>query len=145
MIENGRSILCSNIGALPVASGRVVKCEKEFEKLLKGNLGSIEGDLNDFGMPGASGADLPIAWILHRAAGITRDHALDAFDLLEYCFQTPEAATAKCGKFVLCTHRGLQSWIRAFSARQEKKPPMHSTRQHRHRASQPLERSAPDR
>src|SRR5262245_21850312 len=71
MIKDNRTILCSDVGALPVHGGRVMGIPKQFEQFVVRNPLWVEGDLDDFGMPGVPGADFLISWVILLAPGVT--------------------------------------------------------------------------
>src|SRR5689334_17107333 len=48
VVENCRTVLCSNIGSLPVECRRVVCREKDLENILEGDLFGVEGYLYRF-------------------------------------------------------------------------------------------------
>ena len=99
MRENSRAILVADVGSLAVDLRRVVHLEEILHERAVGDLGRIEADLDDFGMPGGLVADILVGWVLGLAAGITRDGGVDTRDLGVLIFDTPETAGTEGGFF----------------------------------------------
>jgi hypothetical protein len=66
----------------------------------------IEGDADRFGMTGGAGFDHLVMGRALFAAGIARDRAGDALDVLEHALDAPEAAAGQNRRFQVAA-RGL--------------------------------------
>jgi hypothetical protein len=62
-------------------------------------------DLYNFSVPCIAITNRLIGWIFHVTAGITRLHAMHAFDVIENCFQAPETSTSQCCGMKICAHK----------------------------------------
>ena len=65
----------------------------------------VVGDLHDLGVAGAPAADLLVGRVRDLAAGVARDHALDALQVLVDRLQAPEAAAAQRRRLVFHARR----------------------------------------
>ena len=73
--------------------------EKDLEDLTVGDHFRVERDLDDLRMTGAAAAHLLVGRIGHVSAGIPRNDALDAAQLVVDGLQAPEASASQRGGF----------------------------------------------
>ncbi len=73
--------------------------EEDVQHIAERNLGWVKRDLRDLGVAGGSGAHRLITRVRHMAARVARHHLRDAAQLLEYRFETPEAAAGEGSDF----------------------------------------------
>ncbi len=99
VIEDGGTVLRAHIPTLPVQCRRVVDGEENLENFPIGDLARIEGQLNGLAVAGGTGADFLVGRIDGGAACVAGSHVLDPIDVLEDCFQAPEASAGKGGDF----------------------------------------------
>src|SRR4029077_16373379 len=85
--------------------------KKYFQDLPVRNLLWIEGHLDCLRVPGRAGADHFIVGGGRLATRIPRNHSLHPRDLLEHCFDTPEAATGEYGRLFAVKILGIDRWI----------------------------------
>jgi len=78
MGEDDRAILVADVGPLAVHLGGVMHLEEILHERAVGDLGRIEGDLDDLGVTGALGPDLLVGGEIGLAAGIAADGGFDA-------------------------------------------------------------------
>src|SRR6516165_960969 len=97
MIEDRRAILRADIHSLSVERGRVVRGKEDVEDVAERNVGRIEGNLQHLSMASGAGADLLVGRLGYAAAAVARFDPLHAAQLLEDCFQAPEAAASQRG------------------------------------------------
>ena len=91
--EYGRAVLRSGIGALAAPLRRIMRHREEDAQQLAGrDHARIIGDLDQFRMAGAPGADSFILRRIRRAAGIAGDRRFDALHMLEHALHAPETA-----------------------------------------------------
>src|SRR5579875_4159520 len=94
--EDRRAILRADIGTLLVELGRIMGDRKIYlQNLAVANAPRIKGDLHRFGMAGLAGADGLVFRRRFIAAGIARNRADDAGDMLEDALHAPEAAAGE--------------------------------------------------
>src|SRR5262249_30282001 len=98
VIENRRSILPSDIIALPIQV-RWVMCDRKenLQQLAECKLAGIKVDFYRLRVIGCSAAHCPIVRRLLGATGITGGNTCDSFKLSIHRFDTPETSTCKYG------------------------------------------------
>ena len=96
MEEDDAAVLGAPVGALAVELGGIVEGEEELEELGVGDAVGVVGELDDFGVAGEVGADGVVAGVVSGAAFVADGGFKDAGNLLEFCFDSPEAACAEC-------------------------------------------------
>ncbi len=69
-VEDGRTVLGTDIRALAVERGWVVDGEKDVQKVRKGDDGRVEGDLHGLGMTRGAAADLFVSGVWAFAARV---------------------------------------------------------------------------
>ena len=95
----------ANVIALTIALGRVMLFPERLQDRLQRYDGGIEYHHHDLGMAGTAGADLFIGRVWRHATGITDRSAVNAFDLPEQPFRTPETAKAQMHLFQIIRKR----------------------------------------
>jgi hypothetical protein len=83
VVENDRTVLRSDVGALAVRCGRVVRVPEDVQQFRVGDHGRVESDLDDLGVPGCAGADPLVSGILNGAAAVPANRGLHPDQLLK--------------------------------------------------------------
>ena len=104
MIKDGRAVLRAGVRALPVQGGGIVNREEDFEDFAERHHLRIKSHLHDFGVACGARADLTISRVRYTAAAIAGNDAVDAAQIFEDGFQTPEAAAGERGDFFAVLH-----------------------------------------
>ena len=99
-VEDGRPIAGAHVIALPVASGRIVDLEEEFEQRAIARDRRVEGDLNRLGM----GPVIVVGGVRNVAAGIADARLDHAGHLSDQVLHAPEAAACQNRPFRLHCH-----------------------------------------
>ena len=71
-VKNSRTILSTDVVALPIQSRRVVRKEKNSQKVFVRNDRGVEFNFRGFGVPGGAATNLFVGRIRNGSAGITR-------------------------------------------------------------------------
>jgi hypothetical protein len=95
MIKNDGAILRPHIRPLSVQCRRIVIRPENVEQLIVIDLCRIELDLHDFGVTGLVGANIFIAWVPRRPAGITDRRGGNAFEFAKSFFDSPKTSRAE--------------------------------------------------
>ena len=90
MIKNNGPILCSDVGALPIQSRRIVIGPENIEQIVVFNLRRIEFNLHHFRVAGLVGANVLVTGILFRSAGVADRGRGYAFEISKSLFHAPE-------------------------------------------------------
>jgi len=99
LVENCWAVLGANVRSLLVDRCRIMGCKEYFKYFFVGNGFGVEGYLCSFCVPCCSGWNLFICGIREMTSRVSRSHFFYAFNYVENCFNTPEAASCKCGNF----------------------------------------------
>lgn len=99
MIEHDRSILAADVRALSIKGCWVMVTPKDIEQLVVSHFVRVEFHLHHLGMTGGMTANVFVAWVFGRAAGVTARRRLHAFDVAKQFFDSPETTRSKCRLF----------------------------------------------
>ena len=95
MDEYCGAVLGSDIWALPVQGRRIMYLPECMQQILVRYYIWVKFDLHRFRMPGFSGTDIPVGWILVVAPGVSDLCLYYALDSPEGRFNAPEASGSK--------------------------------------------------
>ncbi len=104
VVENGRAVLRAHIGTLPVERGRVVIAPEDIEQVVIADYMRVEGDLDNFCMACAIGADVFIGWIFCVPAHVADLGRLHSSQAAKRSLHAPKAAGTKTGLAELRLH-----------------------------------------
>ncbi len=95
VVEDDGSVLCAGVGPLPVQGGWVMYREEDSKYISERDNLLVEGDLDNFGMPGSPTADLLVTGIWHCPAGVSAFNSLNTIQIPEDRLRAPEATATK--------------------------------------------------
>ena len=73
--------------------------EENLEQVAERDQRRVEGDLHNLGMASRAVTDFFIAGVADATAGIARNDAFDALEIVEHGLQAPETAAGQRGNF----------------------------------------------
>ena len=100
MVQDDRSVLRTHVSTLSIPRGGIMRREENVQDLLKGDLGRVESDLDDFRVACRPSGDLLIGWICEVAPRVSRYNSFHAIYFFEHRFCAPEAATPQRRNFL---------------------------------------------
>ena len=100
--KDGAAVLGSDVAALAVELGRVVRAEEDVVEIAQRKLFVVEGDAHAFGMAGRAGADLLVGGVRLVAADVSAFDLAHADHVLHHRFGAPEASA--CDNRLLLRH-----------------------------------------
>lgn len=86
MVKDNRCIFCTDIMSLTIEGSRIMKSEKNFQKLCVWNKLWIIYNLYDFYMSGCSRTDLFVGWVRSFAAAVSWLYFYDSIELIVSAF-----------------------------------------------------------
>src|SRR5665213_821443 len=102
MGEDRRAVLRPNVGSLTIRRRRIVNRPKAVEQVLIADALRIEPDVDGFGVAGAAGAHLLVAWVGRCPATVTGCHFEDSGRTPKLLFDTPKAAGREGSNLGIC-------------------------------------------
>src|SRR5579884_2471830 len=105
MEEDNRSVLCADVGALPVQCCGIVHLPKQVQQLLVAHDSRVERELNDLGVTCAVSAHVVVRGIVQCSTLIAGRRIEDAGNLPEFSLNTPKTSCTEgrffCHSFLL--------------------------------------------
>src|SRR5579859_3589135 len=95
MIENRRSVLCSDVRSLPVHLCRIVHVPERFHQRFVTHFRRVKRHLHHFRMPCPIRADFLVRWLLGLSPAVPDNRIFHAWDHPELRFDSPKATRRK--------------------------------------------------
>ena len=111
MEKDAAAILRSNIMALPVERGGIMRSPKHLQQLVKTDNFRVKSDLNRLRMTRGAFSDVVIGGIFNRSPNITGNNLLDPLDALKDGLRAPETSGGQSGGLLNFSHgRSSNRW-----------------------------------